>query len=264
MKYVKEKMHVVGELWRVAEIPGPTRKVYQGPPYDEEDQQYEVYGSAEEDQDELSNSVQVVGGWGQTPTSGVPSKGTLNTMHAVDSPAASGAARVSSPVNFVILFLGLPWIKKFFPSEIPSFQLCRSTALKRTFILIERPKVFLKSVCISIADNVPFASSLGFLVELYERFLSKVWTHSSPSLFNRIYTSTITQTNLKWLYITRRFRIESGNMKGLLTYEVYPLVVCYFSKINFISHYIFRVRQVTLLPSQLLWHIVLFWGHLFP
>lgn len=226
--------------------------MYQGPPYDEEDQQYEVYGSAEEDQDELSNSVQVVGGWGQTPTSGVPSKGTLNTMHAVDSPAASGAARVSSPVNFVILFLGLPWIKKFFPSEMSSLHPCRSTALRRTFSIIESPKVFLKSACIKIADNFPFAFSLGFLVELYERFLSMLWAFSFPSPFNRISTSTVTQTNLKWLYITRRFRVGSRNMKGLLSYEAYPLVVRYFSKINVISHFIFRFRQATLLPTHLL------------
>lgn len=41
--------------------------MYQGPPYDEEDQNYEVYGSAEEeDQDELSNSVQVEIGYYKT------------------------------------------------------------------------------------------------------------------------------------------------------------------------------------------------------
>ncbi|KAG8333229.1 hypothetical protein J6590_005987 [Homalodisca vitripennis] len=97
---------------RLYEIPGPTKKVYPGPPYDEEDQQYEVYGSAEdEDQDELSNSVQVVAGWGQTPTSGTPSRGTFNTVH-VDSSAPSSASRPSSLLAWSVLLLRFQWLGK--------------------------------------------------------------------------------------------------------------------------------------------------------
>ncbi|XP_046661558.1 lachesin-like [Homalodisca vitripennis] len=101
---------------RLYEIPGPTKRVYPGPPYDEEDQQYEVYGSAEdEDQDELSNSVQVVAGWGQTPTSGTPSRGTFNTVH-VDSSAPSSASRPSSLLAWSVLLLRFQWLGKPRPS----------------------------------------------------------------------------------------------------------------------------------------------------
>ncbi|XP_054289992.1 lachesin-like [Macrosteles quadrilineatus] len=89
---------------RLYEIPGPTRKVYQGPPDDEEDQNYEVYGSAEEEgQDEISNSVQVVAGWGDTPTSsGVPSKGTFNTVQVLDGAAPSSASRHAGTLNTIL------------------------------------------------------------------------------------------------------------------------------------------------------------------
>lgn len=98
----KNSLGEVDSNIRLYEIPGPTHRVFQGPPYDEEDYT-EQYGSAEDtDQEDVPNTVQGVAGWGHTPTLGAPSRGTFHTVNAVEPAVHSGCARPTSFVYSIV------------------------------------------------------------------------------------------------------------------------------------------------------------------
>lgn len=126
-------------LFFFSEIPGPTHRVFQGPPYDEEEYT-EQYGSAEDtDQEEIPNTVQGVAGWGHTPTQGAPSRGTFHTVpHAVEPAVHSGCARPTSFVRALIHMLAILWPT---PSRWRSCTLtCQSETFSYLFYICRLPE----------------------------------------------------------------------------------------------------------------------------